>query len=89
MKYYEITIGSGIIYPYEFIIEVEDYECAQDAFDKLVDKLEEEGNEGLFISPETIDEYYEDQYSVGGNHGRYVLHDGIFYIKEIVANGKY
>ena len=83
MKRFEITIGSGFIHPYEYIVEVEDYECAQDAFDKMVDKLEKEDNESIFILPETIDEYYEDQYSVGGNHGRYVFHDGIFYIKEV------
>ena len=84
MKIFEITIGSGMWQPYVFNIETEDFECAQDAFDKLVDKLESDGDIGLFIPPEEIECYNEDQYSVGGNHGLYVLHDGIFYIKEIV-----
>ena len=83
MKRFEITIGSGFWQLYVFDVEVEDFECAQDAFDKLVNQLEADGNEGLFIPPEEIDCYNEDQYSVGGNHGRYVLHDGIFYIREV------
>ena len=83
MKKFEITIGSGFWQPFIFNIETEDFECAQGAFDKLVDRLEAEGNTRLFIPQEEIGSYNEDQYSVGGNHGRYVLHDGIFYIREV------
>lgn len=83
MKKFEFTIGNGTMFPYVFEIEAEEYECTQDAFDKLVDKLEAEENEGLFISPDEIDNYYEDQYAIGGNHGRYVFHDGVFNFREV------
>ena len=88
MRRFKITIGSGIFEPFVFNIETEDFECAQDALDKLVDQLEAEGSEGLFIPPEEIDCYNEDQYVIGGNHGRYVLHNGVFDIRDLTeSNG--
>ena len=85
MKKFEIQIGSGSWYPYIFEIETEDFQCSQDAWDILVDKLEAEGNEGFFTSWEEIEKegYYADEYSIGGNHGRIVLHYGQFFIREI------
>ena len=79
MKTFNIQLG----YCHSWDIEVEDFECAQDAFDKLVDQLEADGYDGFFITADEADELCEDQYSIGGNHSRYVLHDGLFYIKEV------
>ncbi len=83
MRKFNIMIGSGLFQPFIFDVEVEDFECAQDAFDKVVDQMEREGNDGLFIPANEIGCYNEDQYVVGGNHGRYVLHDGVFQIREV------
>lgn len=48
----------------------------QDALDFAIDYHEEQGNEGLFLSPEEIEKkeqegFLEDHMS-GGNHGRYL-----------------
>jgi len=83
MKKYKITYGSGLAWVNEEIVEVEDFENEQDVVDKLIDNLETEGCEVYFISQEEIDEgaYFEDEYVIGGKHGRYLFHGGMLYIK--------
>ncbi len=85
MKIYEISFGTGTIYLHTEKVIVEDFDCAQDAFDKMIDSFEERGLEGFFLTQEEINSgnYGDDEYSVGGNHGRYLAHYGCFYIKEL------
>ena len=84
MKTYEIIIGSGVYEPYKYCIEVGDYETEQDVLDYLINKIETDGDEGLFIDPSRIYEYNCDEYIIGGNHGRYLYHEGILSIKELI-----
>ena len=48
----------------------------QDALDYAIDYHEEQGNEGLFLSHEEVEEKEQegflDDYMNGGNHGRYL-----------------
>lgn len=71
----------------EKIVEVEDYETEQDAVDKMIDTLEENGDEGYFLNESEITEnggeHYNDEYVIGGNHGRILYHGGNFNITEI------
>ena len=89
MKKYNISFGTGTAWLETKTIEVEDYECEQDALDKMIDELEEEGSEGYFITLEETQEnggdYCEDEYIIGGNHGRILLHYGNFNIELIEA----
>lgn len=84
MKTYEITYGSGLAWINKETIEVEDFEYEQDAVDRLIDKLETEGNDGQLIPHNEIDCYDEDQYVAGGNHGRCLVHYGYFQIEELI-----
>ena len=63
---YEITIG---IYGPEFIVNAE---CITDAFDGVIDYLEENMSGLLFSREEELEEEFLDDYVVGGNHGRYI-----------------
>ena len=87
MKKYKINFGNGTAWLNTEIVEVEDYECEQDAVDKMIDKLESEGKEGLFLQPDEIQEnggeHYDDEYVIGGNHGRILYHGGNFNIEEV------
>lgn len=87
MRTYEIGFGNGTAWMNVEKVTIEDYECEQNAIDKIIDKLEEEGSEGCFLKPEEIaengGEHYEDEYIIGGNHGRILYHGGNFYIKEV------
>jgi hypothetical protein len=87
MKKYRITFRTGTYESATRIVEVEDFECEQDALDKMIDELEAEGSEGYFLKWEDTTEegsdHYEDEYIVGGNHGRILHHYGIFNIKEV------
>lgn len=73
-KTYTITYDQ-----YQDIITVDSFESEQDAVDKLIDKLEAEGNTGCFVDP---DDYNEDEYVIGGNHGLALYHGGNFMIEE-------
>lgn len=64
---------------YQDTITVDSFESEQDAVDKLIDKLEAEGSTGCFVNP---DEYNEDEYVIGGNHGLALYHGGNFMIEE-------
>jgi len=83
MKSYKITIGTGLVWPHEEVIQVEDWECEQDALDRLVDKFESENQMGYFITNEEAAEYGEDEYTFTGNHGLNLLHCGDLYIEEV------
>lgn len=64
---------------YQDTVTVDNFESEQDAVDKLIDKLESEGSTGCFVDP---DEYNEDEYVIGGNHGLALYHGGNFHIEE-------
>lgn len=87
MKKFKIMFGTGTIKLEVREIEVEDFETEQDAVDKMIDELEKEGAEGYFLKwEETAEEggdYNEDEYIVGGNHGRILVHYGNFSIEQI------
>lgn len=87
MKNYKIKYGSGLAWIYEEVVEVEDFEYEKDALDKLIDNLEKRGYMGCFASQEEIDngKYNEDEYVIGGNHGKYLLHFGNLNIEGICA----
>lgn len=87
MKDYRITFGSGLHRPYVEKITVEDYEHEQDVVDDLIDKMELEGNEGMFLTHgqliENGGDFHEDEYIIGGNHGRILYHGGILSVEEL------
>ena len=87
MEKYKITIGTDCYQPFQKIVEVEEFEGAQEALDKLIDNLEKEGCEGFFGTQEEIDskELYDDEYVIGGNHCRILKHYGIFNIEYLGA----
>ena len=60
--------------------ETSDY---QEIVDTLIDQLEAEGSEGCFVPDDEIDTYPEDEYVVGGNHGRALITNGILDIQPI------
>jgi hypothetical protein len=92
MREYKIAFGSGTHQPYVEKIRVEDYENEQDAIDKLIDKMEEEGNKGMFLTQEQLaengGEFHEDEYIIGGNHGRILYHGGILSVEELVDSAQ-
>jgi len=87
MKNYKIVFGSGLVYPHEFLIAAEGFECEQDAIDILINQLESKGYHGLFLTQEDIDSgaYGEDEYITGGNHGLYLHHNGSLIIEEVAS----
>lgn len=84
MKKYKISFGTGLAWNHVEIIEAFN---EAEALDIMIDKLEEEGSDGYFIDwSDTIEEggdVYEDEYIIGGNHGRILRHYGNFYIEEV------
>ncbi|HHX66886.1 MAG TPA: hypothetical protein GX708_02375 [Gallicola sp.] len=90
MKNFKITFGNGTVWVNEEVVTVENFENEQTAIDKMIDKLEEEGEEGCFLTWEQISEeggdYNEDEYIIGGNHGRILYHGGILNIELISEN---
>jgi hypothetical protein len=88
MKQFKILFGNSTYLLTEKIIEVEDYENEQTAVDKMIDELENEGCEGCFLSYDELFEnggdYHEDEYIIGGNHGRILYHGGELRIELIV-----
>ena len=87
MKNYRITFGTGTAWTKNRIVEVEDWDSESEAMDKLIDILEEEGDESNFLKwEETVEEggnYYDDEYIIGGNHGRIFVHYGTLFIEEV------
>lgn len=84
MKKYKISFGTGSAWMHTEEVEALD---ESEALDIMIDKLEEEGFEGCFIDwSDTIEEggdVYEDEYIIGGNHDRLLIHYGNFYIEEV------
>lgn len=85
MKNYKISIGTGLAWLHEETIEVEDYDCEQDALDKMIDGIEDRGETGLFKTMDEIEaeEINDDEYIIGGNHGLCLMHYGSFAIEEL------
>lgn len=87
MKNYKITFGTGTAWTQSRIVKVEEWETESEAMDKLIDILEEEGDESNFLKwEETVEEggnYYDDEYIIGGNHGRIFVHYGTLFIEEV------
>lgn len=70
------------------IVEVEEETTDYRALiDILIDRLEEEGKEGSFVSlSETFEEggdIHEDKFVIGGNHGRLLYHGGNLRIEKV------
>lgn len=82
---YQFIIDNGIFY-----VACND---ETEGLDLIIDHLEDEGLEDWFIEVEIYDEdyiidiennkYYNDEYIIGGNHGRYLYHGGNFRIEEL------
>ena len=80
-----MTKTYAIYYGYHrSLIAVEDFECEQNALDKLIDILEKNNDIGCFIPFDELDEHHEDEYVIGGNHCLALRHDGNFRIVELV-----
>lgn len=76
---YQVSFGSWVE-TVEMDDETSDY---QEIVDTLIDQLESEGSEGCFVPDNEIDTYPEDEYVVGGNHGRALITNGILDIQPI------
>lgn len=81
MAKYKVQYGSGLAWLREEIVEVDEPTTDYSAIlDKAIDQIEARGEEGLFIDwKDTVEDggdYHEDEYVVGGNHGRLLLHYG-------------
>lgn len=82
---YQFIIDNGIFY----------VACSDETegLDLIIDHLEDEGLDGWFIEVAIENEdyiidteknkYYDDEYVIGGNHGRYLYHGGNFRIEEL------
>ena len=82
---YQFIIDNGIFY----------VACSDESegLDLIIDHLEDEGLEGWFIEVGVDNEdciidtdgnkYYNDEYALGGNYGRYLYHGGNFRIEEL------
>ena len=82
---------------YQFIIENGIFYVAcsdgTEGLDLIIDHLEDKKLEGWFIEVEIDNEYciidtdgnryYNDEYIIGGNHGRYLYHGGNFRIEKL------
>ena len=83
MVHYKISYGNGSAWLSEKIITVDEETTDYGSLiDILIDKLEKNGEEHFFLKPEEIDKYSEDMYVVGGNHGRYLYHNGYLNIQK-------
>ena len=82
---YQFIIDNGIFY----------VACSDETegLDFIIDHLEDEGLEGWFIEVGVDNEdciidtdgnkFYNDEYVLGGNYGRYLYHGGNFRIEEL------
>lgn len=107
--YYLVTIGSGLAWPYLYVVET-DYDYFDDGtMDALIDYIDDNDLQQL-IDPFSDDNayawgedekghqclveednpsevaFYEDEYVVGGNYGKVLVHYGQFDITEINAD---
>ena len=84
-RMFKITFGNGTAWTVIRFIEVDDFQCEQDALDIMIDQCERNGEEGFFLTHAEIDsgDFPADEYVIGGNHGRHLHHRGIFSIEEV------
>lgn len=84
-RMFKITFGNGTAWSVIRFIEIEDYQCEQDAVDIMIDQFERDGEEGFLLTQVDIEsgDFLEDEYIIGGNHGRYLHHRGLFHIEEV------
>ena len=81
MVRYKVQYGSGTAWLNEEIVEMDEPTTDYGTIvDKAIDQIEERGEEGVFIDwSDTVEEggeYYEDEYVIGGNCDRLLLHYG-------------
>ena len=81
----KITFGNGTAWTVIRFVEIEAFQCEQDALDIMIDQCERNGEEGFFLTQKEIDSgnYPEDEYVIGGNHARYLHHRGLFLMEEV------
>ena len=86
---------------YKFIIDNSIFYVAcnnaAEGLDCIIDYLEAEGLEGWFIGANedngdsVVDsegnKFYDDEYIIGGNHGRYLYHGGNLWAEELEKRG--
>ena len=82
---YKVSFGSGLAWLEDHFVEAEEWHTEQDSLGVLIDQLEQEGSSGMLLSCDEITSglYPEDKYSIGGNHGRALLHHGNLLIEKI------
>ena len=93
MTRYKVQYGSGTAWLNEEIVEVDEPTTDYGAIvDMAIDQIESRGEEGVFIDwKDTVEEggeHYEDEYVVGGNHGRLLLHYGQLNIELIDSTNR-
>lgn len=85
---YEVMYGNGTAWMSTEIVEMDERTTDYGAvLDKAIDQIEERegvGNTLRYIN-EAEEEYNEDEYVVGGNHGLALIHYGNFNIRESVG----
>lgn len=88
MTKYKVLYGSGTAWLNEEIVEVDEPTTDYGAILNIaIDQIEARGEENAFITlNDTVEyggKYYEDEYVIGGNHGRLLLHHGELNIVQI------
>ena len=86
---YEVMYGNGTAWLSTEIVEVEEATTDMGAIlDMAIDQIEErEGLGGCLMTLDEVEanDFYEDEYVVGGNHGIALVHYGHFIIRESVG----
>jgi len=81
---YRISFGSGLAWAVvRFVIDYDTCLCEQSVLDRMIDNLEKNGEDGWFLASEQATEIPEDEYVIGGNHGRYLYHKGQLIIEPV------
>ena len=84
-RMFKITFENGTAWTVIRFVEVEEFQCAQDALDVMIDQCERNGEAVFFLTQEEINSgnFSENEYVVGGNHARYLHHRGLFHMEEV------
>lgn len=84
-RMFKITFGNGTAWTVIRFVEVEKFQCEQDALDIMIDQCERNREESFFLTQEEIDSgnFSDDEYVIGGNHARYLHHHGLFHMEEV------
>lgn len=83
---YEVMYGNGTAWMSTEIVEMDERTTDYGAvLDKAIDQIEEREGVGYALKhiDEAEEEYNEDEYVVGGNHGLALVHYGNFEIREV------